>query len=202
MSVVLEKPKVTPEELLRLPKDRRYELVDGELVEKPMSWISGALMVRLGRFLDAYCEQHGAGSVSGSDARFRCFPDDPDKVRLPDLVFIRKERLTPELGAAGFISVPPDLVVEVLSPSDVSYEVDRRVQDYLSAGVKLVWVVHPQSRSVHVYRPGGQGVILSERDELDGEQVLPGFRLPVREIFRPLEQLPQTGSGPSKGMSG
>jgi Uma2 family endonuclease len=83
------------------------------------------------------------------------------------------------------------LVVEVLSPSDVSYEVDRRVQDYLSAGVKLVWVVHPQSRSVHVYRPGGQGVILSERDELDGEQVLPGFRLPVREIFRPLEQLPQ-----------
>jgi Uma2 family endonuclease len=130
------------------------------------------------------------------------FPDDPDKVRLPDLVFIRKERLTPELGTAGFISVPPDLVVEVLSPSDVSYEVDRRVQDYLSAGVKLVWVVHPQSRSVHVYRPGGQGVILSERDELDGEQVLPGFRLPVREIFRPLEQLPQTGSGPSKGMSG
>jgi Uma2 family endonuclease len=142
-------------------------------------------------FWSVYCEQHEAGSVSGSDARFRCFPDDPDKVRLPDLVFIRKERLTPELGTAGFISVPPDLVVEVLSPSDVSYEVDRRVQDYLSAGVKLVWVVHPQSRSVHVYRPGGQGVILSERDELDGEEVLPGFRLPVREIFRPLEQLPQ-----------
>jgi Uma2 family endonuclease len=102
----------------------------------------------------------------------------------------------------SFARVPPDLVVEVLSPSDVSYEVDRRVQDYLGAGVKLVWVVHPQSRSVHVYRPGGQGVILSERDELEGEQVLPGFRLPVREIFRPLEQLPQTGSGPSKGMSG
>jgi Uma2 family endonuclease len=202
MSVVLEKPKVTPEELLRLPKDRRYELVDGELVEKPMSATSGAVGGELMTLLGQHIRAQGLGALFNAETGYRCFADDPDKVRKPDISFIGRDKISAELWETGFIRTVPDLVVEVLSPSDVSYEVDRRVQDYLSAGVKLVWVVHPQSRSVHVYRPGGQGVILSERDELDGEQVLPGFRLPVREIFRPLEQLPQTGSGPSKGMSG
>jgi Uma2 family endonuclease len=191
MSVVLEKPKVTPEELLRLPKDRRYELVDGELVEKPMSAISGITGGELLGLLHHFVRKHNLGLVLLAETGYRCFADDPDKVRKPDISFIGRDKISAELWETGFIRTVPDLVVEVLSPSDVSYEVDRRVQDYLSAGVKLVWVVHPQSRSVHVYRPGGQGVILSERDELDGEQVLPGFRLPVREIFRPLEQLPQ-----------
>jgi Uma2 family endonuclease len=194
MTAVVDKPKVTPEDLLKLPRDRRYELVDGELVEKPMSAMAGAvcaeLLFRLGTFLESTRQ----GTLFSADTGYQCFVKSPDKIRKPDISFIRKERITADLWKQGFIRIPPDLVVEVLSPSDSTSETERRVDDYLDAGVPLVWVVQPETRRVYVYRHGGTGLILREQDELTGEPVLPGFRLPVREIFRPLEQLTQQPS--------
>ncbi len=190
MTAVVDKPKVTPEDLLKMPRDRRYELVDGELVEKPMAWSTAVVTAHLVRLLGNYCEAHKTGVVADSSASYRCFPHDPDRVRKPDISLILRERITPELLEPGHIRIAPDLVVEVVSPNDEVSEVDKRVLDYQRAGVPLLWVVHPESRHVDVYRLGRRGEILSEQHELTGEPVLPGFRLPVREIFRPLELVP------------
>jgi len=190
MTAVVDKPKVTPEDLLKLPKDRRYELVDGELVEKQMATQSVVVAGELFVHLHQYARKHNLGLVLPTDASYCCFPDEPDKVRKPDLSFVRRERITPQFWTPGHIRIAPDLVVEVVSPNDEVNEVDKRVLDYQRAGVPLLWVVHPASRHVDVYRLSGRGEILGEQHELTGEPVLPGFRLPVREIFRPLELIP------------
>jgi Uma2 family endonuclease len=198
MSAVLEQPKrvseekrtVTPEDLLRMPKEeqRRYELVDGQLVERSMAATSSAVAANLITTLNLHVMKSRAGLVFGSDQGYQCFPHRPNNVRYPDISFIAKPRLSPQL-AEGHIRIAPDLVVEVLSPNDLARDVSQRIQDYLRAGVRLVWVVDPEGRTVQVYRQGRQGVILSEADELDGDDVLPGFRVAVRDLFRPLELL-------------
>ncbi|MCS7161350.1 MAG: Uma2 family endonuclease [Gemmatales bacterium] len=203
MSAILDKPKLTPADLLHLPKDRRYELVDGELVEKPMSAIASAVGLRLAIHLGTYVEANNLGIVFNADASYNCFPNKANRVRKPDISFIRKERITPELWQFGHMRMAPDLVVEVLSPNDTSVGTEERVEDYLQAGVPLVWVVQPATRRVYVYRQGGRGEILGEGEELRGEPVLPGFRVAVREIFQPLERYgagggtEQHGSKPS-----
>lgn len=88
--------------------------------------------------------------------------------------------------AEGHIRITPDLVVEVLSPTDLEREVSRRLLDYLRAGVRLLWVINPEARLVQVYRPGRRGVIRPEIDHLEGAEVLAGFRVPVQALFRPL----------------
>ncbi|GBD36874.1 hypothetical protein HRbin36_02002 [bacterium HR36] len=207
MSAVLEVPKgvcegkrlLTPEDLLRMPKEerRRYELVDGQLVEKGMAATSSAVGAKLIASLASYVEQTQAGLVFQSEQGYQCFPGRPRTVRFPDVSFIRRERLRPEM-AEGHIRVAPDLVVEVLSPNDVSREVSRRIRDYLEAGVRVLWVVDCEARTVQVYRQGRQGVILTEADELEGEEVLPGFRVAVRELFRPLALLQPSEPTPSQ----
>lgn len=188
MTTVLNKPKLTPEDLLQLPKDRRYELVDGELVEKTTAWTSAVVTAHLVRLLSNYCEQQNLGGIANSSASYACFPGEPDKVRKPDISFIRRERITPELWQPGHIRIAPDLVVEVLSPNDIAAQTEERIEDFLRSGVPLVWVIQPETRRVYVYHADGPGVILRENDELTGEPVLPGFRLSVREIFTPLDR--------------
>jgi Uma2 family endonuclease len=91
--------------------------------------------------------------------------------------------MPPEEEPQGHCRIAPDLVAEVVSPNDLIYEVAARVAEYLGAGVRLVWVVNPADRTVQVHRQGGTGTILREADELAGEEVLPGFRCQVGELF-------------------
>jgi Uma2 family endonuclease len=114
---------------------------------------------------------------------FQCFPDEPDKVRRADVSFIRFGRLTREQPPEGHIRLAPDLAVEVVSPNDLAYDVDSKVEDYLQAGVRLVWVVNPVTRTVRVHRPDGPGATLRADDELTGGDVLPGFSCRIRELF-------------------
>jgi Uma2 family endonuclease len=115
---------------------------------------------------------------------YQCFPDDPDKVCKADVSFIRLIRYTAEQAQQeGHVRIAPDLAVEVISPNDLYYEVESKVEDYLRAGVQLVWVVNPESRTVWVRRADGTGVTLHENDELTGEEVLPGFRSRVGDLF-------------------
>ncbi len=107
-------------------------------------------------------------------------------MRKPDVSFIRLDRLSLEQASTvGHCPVVPDLVVEVLSPNDVAYQVDARVQLYLDTGARLVWVVNPQRHTMAVHRASGIGAILREQDELTGEDVVPGFRCHVGEFFQP-----------------
>jgi Uma2 family endonuclease len=124
--------------------------------------------------------------VNGSQGGYRIFADDPLKVRIPDVSFTRRDRLPGGKPEPGHGRVAPDLAVEVLSPNDLASDVQVKVLDYLGAGVALVWVVDPPSRSVWVYRPDGSGEFLQEQATLDGGSVLPGFACPVAAIFEGL----------------
>jgi Uma2 family endonuclease len=185
MAIVEAKSSYTPEDLLTLPDGDHYELVDGNLVERHMgavsSWTGGILY----HFLQVHCQANNLGWVWPADNGYRCFPDAPGKVRRPDVSFIRRGRLPDEQLPTGYVRIAPDLAVEVLSPNDLAYEVDGKVLEYLRAGVRLVWVVNPESRTVRIHRADGSTGWLLEHAELSGEAVVPGFRCAVRELFPP-----------------
>jgi Uma2 family endonuclease len=175
---------VTPEDLLAMPDGDSYELVDGKLVERYMGSRSSYIGSRLVHLLTAFCDERKAGWVWGADCGYQCFPDRPNLVRKPDVSFIRMGRLPGEEAPEGHTRIPPDLAVEVVSPKDLYYEISERVHDFLAVGVPLVWVIDPTVRTVLIYRQNGTITGVREGEELDGEDVLPGFRCPVRELFR------------------
>ena len=108
---------------------------------------------------------------------------DPATVREPDVAFTSAERLPLDLRIQGYSEVVPDLVVEIVSPSDSRRAVAEKVQMWLDYGVRLVWAAWPDSRTIDVHPAGGPVITLTEGDPLDGGAVLPGFAMPVREVF-------------------
>src|SRR5262249_54789382 len=157
-----------------------YELVDGKLVERHMGFRSSRVGGELVRRLSNYCHEKGLGWVPLSDAGYQCFPNAPNKVRKPDGSFVHRERLPLEQEPEGHCRIAPDLAIEVASPNDEFDELEEKVDEYLSAGVRLIWVVSPVGQRVFVHRANGQGTILRGDDELTGEDVLPGFHCLVR----------------------
>ncbi len=186
MNTIVEHPPITADDLLALQDGKRFELVHGELVEKDMGWESEWIGTNLIAILWTYCRQHG-GWVNGSSAGYRCFsgsiPDDPDRVRKPDVSYIAPGRIAAGRLPTGHCEVVPDLVVEVNSPNDRDSVVKAKVDEYLQAGVRLVWVIDPQTESIRVHRLDGTVRDLGIDDELDGEEIAPGFHCAVRELF-------------------
>ena len=183
MSTVATNQRCTPEDLLAMPDGDRYELVNGELVERNMGWQSSRIGARAVHLLSAHCDTHGLGWVAGADAGYQCYPGDPGMVRKPDASFVRLERLPPEDEPEGHCRIAPDLVVEVVSPNDLYYEVEDKVAEYLGTGVRMVWVVNPPTHTVRIHRVDGSEALLHEADELSGEDVVPGFRCRVGAPF-------------------
>lgn len=183
---VMEATRLTPEDLLAHPDRKRYELIDGQLVEHLTSHSAVWIASRIIYFIQAYLMKHPIGDVFSEGGSYQCFPDEPLMVRKPDVSFIRKGRLPPEQFARGHVRIAPDLAVEVISPHDLHYEVSRKLEEYFSAGIPLVWLVNPETRTVTIYRDGGDGVVLlHENDQLTGDDVLPGFSVAVAELFPP-----------------
>ena len=174
-------PLVPPADLERLLEQVDYELVDGKMSTRPMgaksSWIGG----RIYGFLFTFLAKNPLGHLFISDCGYTCFPR--NNLRKPDVSFIRLGRLEGEEIPSGWLTIPPDLAVEVLSPGDVADDMDQKVQEYLKAGVRLVWEVHPASKTVIVHRADGTIAALKETDSLDGEDVIPGFSVPLAKIF-------------------
>ena len=193
MGAVADKTLLTPEDLLAMPDERRFELIDGEPVERDMGALSGWVGGQIHDFLNQHCRANMLGWVFPADVGFQCFPDRPRTLRKSDAAFIRTGRLPNEQIPDGHIRIAPDLAVEVVSPSDLAYEVDEKVNAYLKAGVRLVWVVNPHIRTVLIYRSDGSVGLVREADELSGEDVVPGFRCPVALIFPP-EPSPAAGN--------
>lgn len=172
---------MTAADLQRLPADERLELFDG--VPDPMTlvnWKHVRTVDRVGRPLGNYVTERRLGVV-GSEGGF-LLSRDPDTVLAPDLVFIRIDRL-PSEDDEGFVTVVPDLFVEVMSPRDTAPKLDDKVQRYLAAGVRLVWVVNARRRSVTEYAPDRTARIFVAGETLSGGAVVPGFLLPVADIF-------------------
>ena len=175
---------MTAEELARLPEDgRRYELVHGKLIRMSPSSIRpsavvGKMMFRLSTFV----ERRKLGVYGSGEGGFR-LASEPDTVRAPDVWFLRAERVPVGGLPDGFFPGAPDLAVEVLSPTDRFVDVLQKVEDYLRAGTQLVWVIDPEGRSAGVFRPGGMPSLLGEDGVLDGEGVVPGFTVALRELL-------------------
>jgi Uma2 family endonuclease len=189
MSTLTERATVTPDDLLEMSDSKQYELVDGNLVEKEVSYLSSLIGSEVAFRLKLFLQQHPLGTVTGSDASFQCFDDDPLKVRRPDVAFIARGRLPAEELARGHVTIAPDLAVEVVSPNDYVYELNKKVQEYLRAGVRLVWVIDPENRTLLVYRADRTLAEFQPEDELTGEEVIPGFRCLVQDFFKPLDLL-------------
>jgi Uma2 family endonuclease len=185
MIVKLTDELLTPEDLLALPDHKSYELVDGRLVERQMGWESSWIGAQINRRLNDYCAVHNLGWVAQSDAGYQCFPHRPKLVRKADVSFIRRGRLPGEQLPRGHCTIPPDLAVEVVSPNDEAEELEEKLTEYLGIGIPLIWVVYPRPRVVYVYRADGTVSRLTDTAELTGEDVLPGFVCPVRDLFPP-----------------
>lgn len=173
----------TPADLLRLPDGDRFELVNGQLVEKRMggksSWVGGEIFGELRN----YARRHG-GWAFPSDASFQCFPFEPGMVRRPDAAYVAAGRFENDEIPDGHIAIPPDLAVEVVSPHDVYTRVEDKVGEYLQAGVRVVWILNPENRSVRVFEESAnRSVQFGPDDELSAEDVLPGFRCRIADLF-------------------
>ncbi len=174
-----------PEDLLIMPDGERYELVNGQLQEKAMSGLSSWVGLEVGARLRNFVVEHQLGWVFGSDAGFQCFSDAPDKVRKPDASFVAKHKL-PDGPVDGHLRVIPDLVVEVASPNDSLRDSDRKVEEYLAAGVRSVWLIDPNVRVVQVIRSNGTSQRLRDPDELSEPEILPGFACRVCDLLPPV----------------
>ncbi len=177
--------KMTAEELLCLP-DRgvRYELIAGELHEMPPAggehgFVGGRANRRRGAFLDQHPEV--GGELFTSDTGFR-LSRDPDTVRAADSAYVTAERLN-LARVPGYPEMAPDLAVEVVSPNDTAREIQSKVEEWLRAGCRLVWVLYPQTSTATAYQPDGAARLLHTDDTLAGEPVLPGFACRVGELF-------------------
>lgn len=178
--------RITPEEMLLLPGGGRgYELIDGELRERTMSFLSNYVGAALIILLGQYCRARNLGWISGSENSYKCFPNHPRRIRKADVSFHRIDRYSPDQATSeGHCTVAPDLVVEVISPNDTAYEVNSKRLQWLDAGVRLVWVVDPVEQTVHAYHLDGRLEHFSRTDTLTAVPVLPDFSTPMAEIFR------------------
>jgi Uma2 family endonuclease len=178
---------VTDEELLQAPRDgQKYERVDGEMRVSPAGARHGAISLRLAARLLAFVTERSLGHVFDSSTGFR-WPgrkaDRPDNVRSPDLSFVASGRFPDEREPIGFPALAPDLAVEVLSPNDRHSEVFEKVGEYLDVGTRLVWVIDPEKRTAAAYRSMTDVRMIGETDALDGEDVVPGFACPLKNVL-------------------
>lgn len=172
--------------------DRLYELVDGTLVEKAMGFEESGFAAHLIGYLLVFLERHDLGKVVGADAFMRLFPG---LVRAPDVAFISWERYPKKKRRRGEIpTVAPDLVVEVFSKGNTRREMQRKLEEYFRAGVRLVWYVDPGKRTVRVYTAVDRSTLLGEDQTLDGGDVLPGFTLSIRDWFAEAERTGPRGA--------
>ena len=173
---------LTAEQAFWLDPCERWELVGGRIVElSPVKRRHGRILARLARSMVETVEEQGLGEVYVGDVGF-VLRRNPDTVRAPDLAFVRKARLPSEPEEA-FSDTVPDLVVEILSPSDRWHDVEHKVAEFLAAGVVVVWILDPQKNRAHVYRAGLPARVLTESDSIEAPDLVPSLRLRIGELL-------------------
>ncbi len=177
--------KLTGEDLLEIQAETRksYELIEGELVEmSPTGMPHGEVCGNIYLALKLFVRERQLGKVLVGEVGF-CTRNDPYTVRAADVAYVSAAKI-PEVGMPeGFSRIVPDLIVEVVSPNDRGVAIVEKVGEWLAFGVAMVWVVYPNTRSVHVYTDPRSSRILSADDTLEGGTVLAGFSTPVRAFF-------------------
>jgi Uma2 family endonuclease len=186
LSRVVTRPRpgtATVADVVRLDEheNRRCELIDGVLLEKTVGFIESCIALKLGGWLTEFVTHRKLGVTSGEAGMVQLFPD---QVRIPDVAFVSWDRLEgsgfPQQAAPD---VAPDLAVEVLSAGNTKREMDRKLQEYFVAGVRLVWYVDPATKTVTAYTTPESATVLTVADTLTGGEVLPGFEASLRDLF-------------------
>lgn len=175
---------VTADELLEHPEWGRCELVAGKVVfMSPAGAWHGEIAGEIFAAIPAHAKAHNLGKAYTAEAGF-LVTRDPDTVRAPDAMFLSKARVPAGGSPDGYLLIPPDLAVEVVSPTDSFSDVTAKAESYIAAGTRLVWVVDPKTLRAYVYRLGRDVRSLDQSQSLEGEDVLPGFALKLADIFR------------------
>ncbi len=176
----------TADDLLHLPDDgNHYELIRGELIKmSPPAEPHGVLRVAIGALIWNHVRANRLGRVYGAETGF-VISTDPDTVLAPDAAFVSTERAKPLSQKFG--PVAPDLAVEVISPSNTAKELNEKISLYFQAGTQQVWIIYPQTQTIYVYTSVTTVKILTRTDTLDAGNVLPGFKLPLEELFSELD---------------
>jgi Uma2 family endonuclease len=185
MSTVTPTRLLTAEEFALLPSPEdgsQQELVNGVVVTMPPpSFYHGQVCSKIDRKLGGFIDDHRLGWLTSNDSGV-ILGNDPDIVRGPDIAFWTRERM-PEPPRTGYADIAPDLVVDVLTPADLFTQIFRKIQQYQRAGVREIWIVVPDDRSLAVCRSGREEIFLSNGETLTGGEVLPGFSCLVADLF-------------------
>lgn len=162
--------------------EREFEVVDGKLEEKEMAGARhGGIAARLLTKLGSYLETEGIGDLYTPDTTFQIGSNQ----RLPDIGFVSAERVPEDGEPEGLWTIAPDLAIEVISPNDFWEKTNSKVRNYFQAGVRQVWLVSPENKEIVIYHSPTRTTILTEADDLASEELLPGFRCRVGELFQP-----------------
>src|SRR5215211_3386328 len=173
----------TAEDLAAMGSDAPFELIEGELIEvAPSQGFSSEVSLLVAMPLLAFVRSLGLGHVTGESGGY-VLSRDPDTVVAPDIGFISTAKVPDGLRDLSFIPFPPDLAIEIMSRTDRYPATERKARRYLEAGTRLVWVLRPDYRTAVVFAADQPPRQLSILDELDGGDVLPGFRLPLTDVF-------------------
>ena len=175
---------MTAAELLAMPHNGyRYELVQGELRQMEFAGRQhGRIAAKIGSCLEAFVANNGLGETYAAGTGF-IIDAVPDTVRAPDVSFVSRERAEATAEERGFFPGAPDLAVEVISPNDRYSEIEEKVSDWLRTGTQMVVVIDPHQRTATVYRGPDDICILTEGDMLDGGDVVPGWKMPLEDVF-------------------
>jgi Uma2 family endonuclease len=175
-------PPVTGDELYRMGDLGRTELVKGEIVRmSPTGFTHGRIENRIGRVLGNFVSKQALGEVVSGEVGIYTSRN-PDTVRAADVAFISSERMA-QIKSKSYLDVAPELVVEVMSPDDAWSDLMEKLDEYFTCGVKLAWVIDPRTQQVYVYHAVTQVERFTVKDTLGGGDVLPGFSVPVAELF-------------------
>ena len=190
------RPPTTAEELLTLPEGRHGEIVRGVYVEMTgTGTLHGVVALRIGRYVGAFVDEHALGVATGAETAFRLCRN-PETTRCPDCAFIAAARLTGGLPR-GVFEGAPDLAVEVLSPSNTSTEMQRKLAEYLRYGARQVWIADPDTHTVATHTAGALPRFLEAGDVLEGGDLLPGFSAPIAAFFAGLPTAQQGAEPPA-----
>jgi len=166
---------------------RLFELVDGVLVEKAMGFKESMLAIAIASALRAFVIPRKLGVITGSDGMMRLFPG---LVRMPDVAYVSWTRMPGGVPKEAAPVLAPDLAVEVISEGNTKAEMDRKRGEYFSAGARLVWLIDPRTRTATVFTDPSTSTVLDETKSLNGEDVLPGFTLSLRDLFAEIHAVP------------
>jgi len=181
MSTALK--RMTLEEFVPYADDGRYELVDGQLARRSMSnhssWVGG----RLYALLAAFCRQAKTGQALPDNIAYCCFSDDPERVRKPDVSWVTAERWSPTYFDTKYVQVAPDLIVEVVSPTDRIGYLNKKVRHFFAAGARESWIVDPEDRSVDRRFADGSRRWYGAEEEIDASPLIPGFKWKLADVL-------------------